>query len=187
MGALIINMPPPPPVPIDGVPQFDSFEFKGKLYSKIVHIPSPPTYVGYDPKEGASLPLPPGTPVVHMPSPGFGLILLIALGLVVGVVAALVIADILTQEEADAVEKEIDDALADPSKFTNPEQHIDTKRPPRRTSTTAEATGRRRSASTGTATTRPIVTEDIVVDEPVLDPERTRVRVGRFGSGFEEE
>jgi hypothetical protein len=181
--------PPPPPVPIDGVPQFDSYEFQGTLYAKIVHIVAPaPIYVGLDPKGGVALPLPPATPVVQVPSPGFGLILLIALGLGAGIIAGLVAAGVMTQEEADETQGQIDEALADPSKFTNP-QGLEAER--RGFSTTGRRygygygyPGRRRPPPPSPV---PVTTEDIIVDEPVEDPERQRVRVGQYGSGFEEE
>lgn len=174
--------PPPPPVPIDGVPQFDSYEFQGTLYSKIVHITAPaPIYVGLDPKGGVALPLPPATPVVQLPSPGFGLILLIALGLGVGIIAGLVASGVMTQEEADATQAQIDEALADPSKYTNP-QGLTAER--RIASGIRIGTTGRRSPPPSPV---PVTTEDIVVDEPVVEPERQRVRVGQYGSGFEEE
>jgi len=160
-------MPPPVPKPINIVPQFDAFTFDGKLYSLLVAKPEISLFIGYDPKAQQPMPFPPGTPVTQVPSPGFGLIILLNLPMPLGMLAAMVADGTLTQEDADAINVKINEAQQ-PTTAPQP--------------TISRGRFMPDNIEAGVLSEPTAPTE-----EPEEETERRRIRVGQFGSGFEEE
>jgi hypothetical protein len=209
--------PPPPPVPVNGVPQFDAYAVqlpgapKKLVFAQLVAIANPALFVGLPIGEdtverledtpGISPPLnmnfriltppiptiiPPGTMVTHMkPPPGIGLIMIIKLGLLAGLSSAL--KSVLSSEQLealggiDAFNSQLESALNPPPLLAQ----IGERRLGR--------VGRYSIGERGTVTSPPPSTPqdpvEIVVDPPEEEGEapRTRVRVGQYGSGLEEE